>query len=411
MFVALAALPLCGVAAVPPVEAQEDPADEAETASDRAVVQLDVDVANSDVTTIAGALGTIGTNVADQVAALETAQGNLDAAVAALAEADAAVSETQFRIEDLTVQSDAVVTASFVNPPAEDVLETLNEEVAADASIKQAVLDIQADADAGVLEDLQSAREQLEAQQEAQTAAKEQAANVRADANLALTNLQAAAGQEAQFLVAVRDRINSDMAQADQLASANPELAAQLGARAAELQAKLDAIEGARAAEAMKNALAEAEARAAAAPSHAAAPPTEAPAAGEIVCPVAGDHNFTDTWGASRSGGRAHQGVDMMADFGTPTVAPVSGEVVHKSSSLGGQTWYVYGDDGNTYYGAHLSSYENQGAGWVAAGTVIGYVGSTGNAGDTNHLHFEYHPGGGSAVNPFPITSRACSGG
>ena len=65
------------------------------------------------------------------------------------------------------------------------------------------------------------------------------------------------------------------------------------------------------------------------------------------------------SWGAARSGGRAHKGVDMMASRGTPTVAPVSGEVVHRGSSLGGLSWYVYGDNGNTYYGTHLSGYEN----------------------------------------------------
>ena len=51
----------------------------------------------------------------------------------------------------------------------------------------------------------------------------------------------------------------------------------------------------------------------------------------------------------------------------------------HRGSSLGGLSWYVYGDNGNMYYGTHLQGYENQGVGWVEAGTVIGYVGSSGN--------------------------------
>ena len=92
---------------------------------------------------------------------------------------------------------------------------------------------------------------------------------------------------------------------------------------------------------------------------------------------------FVDSWGAARSGGRAHKGTDMMAGHGTPTVAPVSGTLEQHSSSAGGLAWYVHGDDGNTYYGAHLSAYENQGAGWVEAGTVIGYVGDSGNAAGT----------------------------
>jgi murein DD-endopeptidase MepM/ murein hydrolase activator NlpD len=135
--------------------------------------------------------------------------------------------------------------------------------------------------------------------------------------------------------------------------------------------------------------------------------PAPAPSSGGgIVCPVAGAVTISDTWGAARSGGRAHQGTDMMAASGTPTVAPVGGTVEHRGSSLGGLSWYVHGDDGNTYFGTHLSGYANQGAGWVAAGTVIGYVGASGNAG-TPHLHFEIHPGGGSPQNPYPVVAAA----
>jgi murein DD-endopeptidase MepM/ murein hydrolase activator NlpD len=138
------------------------------------------------------------------------------------------------------------------------------------------------------------------------------------------------------------------------------------------------------------------------------APEVELSAGGGIVCPVAGSVHFVDSWGDARSGGRGHQGTDMMADYGTPTVAPVSGTVEHRGSSLGGLSWYLYGDDGDMYYGTHLSGYENEGAGWVEAGTVIGYVGDSGNAAGTPHLHFEYHPGGGSPANSYPLVAAAC---
>jgi murein DD-endopeptidase MepM/ murein hydrolase activator NlpD len=140
----------------------------------------------------------------------------------------------------------------------------------------------------------------------------------------------------------------------------------------------------------------------------AAVPPPPAPAPAAFVCPVQGAASFVDSFGAARSGGRTHQGVDMMAASGTPTVAPASGRVEHRGSSLGGLSWWVHADDGTTYYGTHLSGYANEGAGWVQAGTVIGYVGDTGNAAGTPHLHFEMHPGGGAAVDPYPQVATSC---
>lgn len=139
------------------------------------------------------------------------------------------------------------------------------------------------------------------------------------------------------------------------------------------------------------------------------APPP--PPAGQGACPVAGAVSFTDSWGAPRSGGRSHKGVDMIAARGVPIVAIFSGKISRFStSSLGGNSIYFVSDDGDLYYYAHLDGYADVGTGeQVAAGTVIGYNGSTGNAPDyLPHLHFEYHPGGGSAVNPYPLVRGLC---
>ena len=125
-----------------------------------------------------------------------------------------------------------------------------------------------------------------------------------------------------------------------------------------------------------------------------------------IICPVLGGSAYGDSWGAPRSGGRRHQGVDMLAPTGTPLQAVVSGTLTQGTNTLGGVTVSVHGDNGNRYYYAHLSSFEAL-AGRVEQGQVIGYVGDSGNAIGTPHLHFEIHPGGGVAVNPYPSVRAA----
>ncbi len=124
-------------------------------------------------------------------------------------------------------------------------------------------------------------------------------------------------------------------------------------------------------------------------------------------CPVAGA-KFTNDWGQSRSGGRSHTGTDMLAPRGTPVLAPFAGTAVQKSSSRGGLSVYLKASDGTQIFGAHLSSYGS--AGKVKAGTIIGYVGNTGNAGGAApHLHIEIHPKKGTKTNPYPIMKKICA--
>jgi len=122
--------------------------------------------------------------------------------------------------------------------------------------------------------------------------------------------------------------------------------------------------------------------------------------------------SFRDTWGAPRSGGRRHQGTDVMAPFNVPVYAFTSGVVLRRSSSrLGGLGLYLRGDDGATYFYAHLNGYtEFASAGRrVVAGEHLGYNGYTGNASrSAPHVHFERKPAGGATHNPYPYLVAAC---
>jgi peptidoglycan LD-endopeptidase LytH len=124
-----------------------------------------------------------------------------------------------------------------------------------------------------------------------------------------------------------------------------------------------------------------------------------------IVCPIQGSA-YGDTWGAPRSGGRSHKGVDMLAPMGVPLYAVVAGTVSFGQNRLGGNAASLIGDNGNRYYYAHLASFEGEGR-RVEQGEVIGYNGDSGNARGTPHLHFEIHPGRGLAVNPTPSVRAA----
>jgi murein DD-endopeptidase MepM/ murein hydrolase activator NlpD len=127
---------------------------------------------------------------------------------------------------------------------------------------------------------------------------------------------------------------------------------------------------------------------------------------GSFICPVDGPSAFGDTFGAPRPGGRKHLGVDMMSPFGTPEVAVVAGFANMHETNLGGNSISLAGDNGNGYFYAHLSSWEGSSR-HVEAGEVIGYVGHTGDT-TANHLHFEIHPGGGDAVDPYPTVRQFC---
>src|SRR6266850_2448251 len=115
---------------------------------------------------------------------------------------------------------------------------------------------------------------------------------------------------------------------------------------------------------------------------------------------------IADTWHAPRGNDRLHEGQDIFAPRGTPVLSATEGYIVNiGENNLGGQTVSVIGAGGRSYYYAHLDSYAPHIAegDYVTKQTVLGYVGTTGNASGTPpHLHFGvYTPAG--AINPLPL--------
>lgn len=124
-------------------------------------------------------------------------------------------------------------------------------------------------------------------------------------------------------------------------------------------------------------------------------------------CPVAGPHGLSNDYGDRRRGG-PHQGNDLPANSGTPVAAVLTGRIADVvRGGWMGRGVILRDTAGNEWWYAHLSaSYVSRGEA-VTAGQVLGRVGCSGNC-TGPHLHFEYHPGGGAARNPYKILRAAC---
>lgn len=176
----------------------------------------------------------------------------------------------------------------------------------------------------------------------------------------------------------------------------------------ADLQARLDAeIAVAQFADAQRRAELEAEKAALSArPTITSSGPGQVignPPRGPFQCPVAGAAYSDDFGGAG-----GHGGIDMFVPTGTAAVAVIAGTVRYvPNEGAGGNTAYLAGADGNSYFYAHFSQFIGEGR-TVAQGEVIGLTGMTGNA-SAPHLHFEVRIGGdnGNKTDPYPMLRSA----
>ena len=142
-----------------------------------------------------------------------------------------------------------------------------------------------------------------------------------------------------------------------------------------------------------------------------------------LVFPLVAKTELWDNYGDPRPQG-AHEGIDMENPWRAPVVAVEPGRVKYWDSGLGGCMLYLYGESGTMYMYIHLNNdltprNDNRGGckedvsfavpngAKVGAGEQIGFNGDSGDAAGNPHLHFEVHPGGGAAANPFRHLKRA----
>jgi murein DD-endopeptidase MepM/ murein hydrolase activator NlpD len=138
--------------------------------------------------------------------------------------------------------------------------------------------------------------------------------------------------------------------------------------------------------------------------------PAERLARGRFVFPVYGDVRCADDFGAPRQPEiGSHQGNDCFAAFGSPVLAVADGTLNRVGTlPISGNRLWLKTKRGDAFFYAHLSAFAPEAVSGrkVKAGTLLGFVGNTGDAEPTPpHVHFEVHPGDKDAIDPHEILS------
>jgi peptidoglycan hydrolase CwlO-like protein len=270
-----------GVAVWSPVASGADDPDPAKTErereavrSQRAEVDLQIDALQAKDAEVQAALSELEANVATQQAELDEAERAHLAAEDELAAAIQAVADAQLRIDDLNRRADELVVQSFVNPPSDNALDAFRADSLSDAAVKQAVIEIQADTDADILDQLDEAHEDMEVEQANKTAAEVAAEARKNEAAGELADVEAALAQQQDFAADLEERLNAKLAEAESLKVFDKALSDRLVREQAEVARRIRAMQ--EAAERQRRAQ-EAAARAAAAAADQPAPSDSVP--------------------------------------------------------------------------------------------------------------------------------------
>jgi murein DD-endopeptidase MepM/ murein hydrolase activator NlpD len=342
--------------------------------------------------------------------AMFDAESTLDQLAIDIDRQQVALGEANAQADQMRVQLQALAARSFVNGGSAAMpllvdLDDANEALTAEhfASVARGGAAVDLDELDALMGEISDAQAELERRQDEAVKAKANFEDLKARAEAEMVRL-AEVEQRRVIDAQVQHELDRQRAarEAAERAAAEREAAAAAARQRAAARAPVSAGGGASAPAPTSGS----GSGSASSPAPAPASPPPSNAGSGMVCPVAGPRAFADTWGAARSGGRSHEGVDMMSPGGTPLVAVEAGSANFSTNRLGGNAIWLTGASGTKYYYAHLSAWEGSSRS-VSQGEVIGYVGATGNT-TANHLHFEVHPGGGRAVNPYPYVRRVC---
>jgi len=323
--------------------------------------------------------------IADREAAIDELQSQLNALAARIETASSEIERTRQQVADVQARVKAGERAyavlrdrlseraaeAFVHGPGESLGFLLGAGSMSDLSDRIEYLDAVAQSDADLANEVQNTLYELE--------------SARADLEAML------AGQRSALDGLEQDR-------------------ADLEAKFAEQRDSLDEAEALRAeADALVSELDEQLQQELAPP----APPPSSGGSGDGIpgplhaCPVRGPHAYADTFGQQHvhpGWTHVHQGNDISAPYGTPIVAPFGGTATTSSDDTAGLYVTVRGTEGFVQM-LHMSAFGK--AGSVQTGDVVGYIGETGLASGP-HTHFEWHPGGGAAADPYPQLNEVC---
>jgi peptidoglycan hydrolase CwlO-like protein len=299
----------------------------AEVREARGEVGLEVDALEAQDTEVRDAIAALETNVATQQAELDEAERALEAAEAEVVAATQAVEQGQAEIDELDAAAEAMVVETFVNPPADNALDSFRSETISETMVKQALVEIQSDTGADLLDQLEQAHEDLEVAKADKQALAAEAEEKRVTAEAELAEVENALAEQEAFSADVEERLNAKLAEAESLRTFDSALAERLVREQAEVAARLRAAQEAAAAQAAR------EAAAAAAAQRAAAAPAPSGGGGG----GGGDGGGGDGGGGGGGGGGGPaQSVIQPAPGGLATVTCPFGGSIQVAGSIAG---------------------------------------------------------------------------